>query len=64
MIDVPVGAVDCEGVKLATGERSCRVTAVDDVPLLGGIGESVAFTMSDQRPPGSEACGVYEPTQN
>ncbi len=60
---VPVGAEEGVDVKLATGGRSCSVTAVDAEPVLGGDGESVALTMSDQRPPGSDVCGVYEPNQ-
>jgi len=49
---VPVGAEEGVEVKLATGGRSCNVTAVEAEPELGGIGESVALTMRDQRPQG------------
>src|SRR3989442_98068 len=60
---VPVGAEEGVEVKLAIGGRSCNVTAVEAEPVLGGVGESVALTMRDHRPPGSDVCGVYEPNQ-
>src|SRR3989442_14350623 len=60
---VPVGAEEGVDVKLAIGGRSCKVTAVEAEPVLGGVGESVALTTRDQRPPGSDVCGVYEPNQ-
>ena len=51
---MPVGAEEGVEVKLATGGRSCNVTAVEAEPVLGGDGESVALTIRDQSPPGSD----------
>ena len=46
-----------EGVKVANGGLSSKVTALVPDPVLDGLAESDALITREYKPPGSEDCG-------